>query len=166
MNGPPIDVRHPSTASGVGTRDHAERKCTVWVHEEQFSREEVLLNLDLFPKNAVKPGDLMAIIGLKTDTAACDFQDRSTSSKKALDNIAVSFQLNPKFLETEFNNGGARNAMHDADLEKRYLFTVSDMSKELKARQPSLEVSVAKHIADVFGFKHRTEVLLTTVSLL
>jgi hypothetical protein len=159
MNGPPDDVRRPSTSSGARTRDHVERRCTVWVHDEQFSKEEVLLNLDLFPANTVKPGDLMAIV---TDNAVRDLQDRSASSKKVLESLPASFQPNLNGLDIESHNDCTCNMDHD---ESRYLFAVKDMSKELKSKQPSLEVSVAKRIADVFGFKHRAEVLLTTVSL-
>jgi hypothetical protein len=57
------------------------------------------------------------------------------------------------------------DAMHGIDLGSRYLFIAKDMPKEMKVKQPSLEVSVAKHIADVFYLKHRSNVLLTTVCL-
>jgi DEP domain-containing protein 5 len=165
MNGPPDDVRHPSTSSGARTRDLVERRCTVWVHDEQFSKEEVLLNLDLFPANTIKTGDLMAIVALNTDNTVRDFQDRCASSKKVLENLPASFQPSLNGLDIEPHNECTCNIERDGDLESRYLFAVKDTSKELKSRQPSLEVSVAKRIADVFGFKHRAEVLLTTVSL-
>src|SRR5580700_8765172 len=101
MNGPPDDVRPPSTSSGARRRDPVERRCTVWVHEEQYSKEEVLLNLDLFPANTVKPGDLMAIVALNTDNTVRDLQDRCTSSMKVLDNLSASFQPSLNGLDFE-----------------------------------------------------------------
>jgi len=55
---------------------------------------------------------------------------------------------------------------HDVDLGKRYLFIAKDMTKDMKAKQPTLQVSVAKHIADLFCLKNRSNVRITMVSIL
>jgi hypothetical protein len=140
-----------------------ERRCNIWVHDESFSKDEVVLNLDLF--GDVKPEELMAIVALKTDSGVRDFQDKAQASKTNGENIAPAAQAershaNPK--SPIQANGGEVN--HDVDLGKRYLFIAKDMPKEMKIKQPSLEISVAKHIADVFSLKHRSNVLVTTVS--
>lgn len=47
--------------------------------------------------------------------------------------------------------------------EKRYICVAKDMPKELKARYSTVEVYVAKHIADAFGMRKGTQVTLTPV---
>jgi hypothetical protein len=164
--------RPVTAASDTGTIQHdpvpvkppIERRCILWVHDEGFSKDEVVLNLDLFPE--VKAGELMAIVALKTDSGVRDFQDKAQPSKKEGDALATTMQRDPSNSNPRspiLANGN--DAMHDVDLGNRYLFIAHDMCKEMKVKQPSLEVSVAKHIADVFGLKHRSNVLLTTVCL-
>ena len=47
--------------------------------------------------------------------------------------------------------------------EKRYICVAKDMPKDLKIRYPTVEVYVAKHIADAFGMRKGTQVTLTPV---
>lgn len=138
-----------------------ERRCNLWVHDEVYSKDEVVLNLDLFPD--VKAGDLLAIVALKTDSGVRDFQDQSNASRKDLTTLLRS-------TSRERSSSNPRSpvldAKHDVDAGKRYLFIAKDMPKELKAKHAGLEISVAKGIADAFSFKHRSNILLTSVSWL
>jgi hypothetical protein len=138
-----------------------ERKCILWVHDEGFSKEEVVLNLDLFPD--VKAGDLMAILALKTDTGVRDFQDKAQPLKKDVEALSATMERERSGSHPRspgFVNGSYAKIL---DVGNRCLFIAKDMPKEIKAKQPTLEVSVAKHIADVFCLKHRSNILLTTV---
>jgi hypothetical protein len=163
--------RPVTAASNFGTDQHdtvpvklpVERICVLWNHDEGFSKEEVVINLDLFPD--VKAGELLAVVALKTESVVRDFQEKPQSSKKDVDTLATA-------MHRERSNSNPRSpgppndnhTKHDVDLGKRYLFIARDMSKEMKAKAPNLEVSVAKHIADLFCLKHRSNVLITTVS--
>lgn len=166
----PYNSRPVSVTSDTGTIQHdpvplklpVERKCVLWVHDEGFSKDEVILNLSLFPD--VKAGEAMAIVGLKLDTSIRDFQDKNQGSMHESDTLSAGMQRersssNPRSpisaSPNEFKNEG--------DLGKRYLFIAQDMPKEMKAKHSNLEISVAKHIADVFCLKHRSNVLLSTV---
>jgi hypothetical protein len=160
----------PTTASDTGTVQYPpapsplpiERRCILWVHDESFSKEEVVLNLDLFPD--VKPGDLMAIVALKTDTGVRDFPEKAQSTKRDPESLAASMQRERSSSHPRSpgpNNGG--DTKNQADVGNRYLFVAKDMPKDIKSKQLGLELSVAKHIADVFCLKHRSSVLLTTV---
>jgi hypothetical protein len=168
-----INSRPITAASNADTVQHdpaalkptVERRCIIWVHDEGFSKDEVVLNLDLFPD--LTPGELMAIVALKTDSGIRDFQEKAQTSKTNGENIAPVPQsdrshLNPKSPV----QANAPEVNHDVDHGKRYLFIAKDMPKEIKAKLPSLEISVAKHVADVFGLKHRSNVLVVTVSSL
>jgi hypothetical protein len=157
---------HPQTSgSSISkAREPVERRCVLWIHDEQFSKEEVVLNMDLFPAGSIKPGDLMAIVALKTDAAIKDFHDKNQPVKKGAEMLSVSLQPDTNFEERKSSMGTVSvDGQHDIDNEKRYLFAIEDMNNELRAKQSNLEVSIAKHIADLFGFKHRSNVLLTTV---
>lgn len=136
----------------------------LWVHDEGFSKEDVVFNIDLFPE--VKSGELMAIMALKTDSGVRDFQEKPQTSKRDSDSLATAMQRersssNPRSPGTV--NGNSGDAKNEIDVWNRYLFIARDMPKDMKVKQPSLEVSVAKHIADSFGLKNRSNVLLTTV---
>lgn len=168
-----VNSRPLTAASDTGTVNHdpappkpnVERRCNIWVHDENFSKDEVVLNLELFPD--VKPGELMAVVALKNDSGVRDFVDKTQTSKTNGEYIvsivpAEQGHSNPK---SPVQSNGA-DVNHDVDLGKRYLFIAKDMSREMKAKQPSLEISVAKHVADVFALKHRSNVLVTTVSIL
>lgn len=144
----PSSPRSDSTLSTV-RGDHGrarERYCTVTVNDG-WSKDEVLLNFDLVGVEVV-PGSLMAITALKGDTGR------------------VAGHLVPNRLSSEYHKRTKAKpiSVHDQDLiSSRYVFIAKDMAKEVKARQPDVEVLVAKHIADAFGMKKGSQVLLATV---
>ncbi|KAK3944920.1 vacuolar membrane-associated protein IML1, partial [Diplogelasinospora grovesii] len=118
-----------------------QRRWTVTVNES-FARDEVLLNLDLIGDEA-KPGGLMAIDVWKPET------EKTAQSTQRGQDAAAS---------------GVGGRSPDSD-SKRYIFIVKDMPKELKTRYPTVEVFVAKHIADVFGMKKGSQVTLTPINV-
>ena len=139
-----------------------EKKCILWIHEDAFSRDEVIINLDHFP--GVSVGDLMAIVVPKTDTGFRDFQEDVAAQKT--ENDALSPSLPADGSNSKPNSpGGATSpsVKHDLDLARQCLFVAKDMSKDMKARQPAVEVSIAKHMADMFHLKSRAQVLVVTV---
>ncbi|KAG9241519.1 vacuolar membrane-associated protein-like protein IML1 [Calycina marina] len=157
--------RPASSKSDTGTAQYApvterlviERRCNLSVHNESFSKEEIVLNFDLVP--GIKAGQLMAIVGLKTDNGVRDFQDK-IFYKKDTENLTKDGQRersssNPRSL---IHKGV--DPKHDVDMGKRYVFIARDIPKELKAKSSTLEVSVLKQIADQFCFKNRATVLL------
>jgi hypothetical protein len=121
-----------------------DRRWTVTVNDS-FARDEVLLNLDILGSD-YKPGSLVAIDIVKPETdkpsqnplGKQPYQDRNKDASPA----------------------GYTKA---ADSSKRYICLVKDMSKDQKIKMPNVEVYVAKHIADVFGMRKGSQVLLTPV---
>ncbi|KAH6676504.1 vacuolar membrane-associated protein-like protein IML1 [Halenospora varia] len=167
-------ISRPMTAaSDTGTVQHdpvplkvpVERKCTLWIHsDENFSKDEVVINLDLFPN--VQAGELMAVMALKTDSGVRDFQESSQMIRKDSDTLSANMQRERSNSNPNSPGGsGGTHAKHDVDPKKRYLFIAKDMSKEMKIKQPHLEISVAKHITDTFCLKARSQVLVFTTDL-
>lgn len=162
----PLNSRPLTGVSDAGTvqsdpvliKPQIERRCNLWVHDDAFSKDEVVLNLDLFP--SVKAGELMAIVALKTDSGVRDFQDKAQRK----DTETSATPMHRERSNSNSRSPGQANDLevrHDVELGKRYLFVAKDMSKEMKAKHAGLEVSIAKSIADVFCYKHRSNVLVT-----
>jgi hypothetical protein len=158
MISPSSSVKHDPAQS---SKQSSERRCTLWIHEEAFCRDEVVLNLDHFPD--VKAGDLMAVVALKSDSGVRDFQEKGPKPE-------VEGGLSTP-LPTDRNGskpsspGGASgcSVKHDLDLAKQCLFVAKDMPKEMKSRQPGTEISVVKHVADTFHLKTRAQVVVVNV---
>lgn len=143
--------RSPDTVSSNSTlraeaKDDApsslRRKCTVTVNES-FARDDIVMNLDLFSR-VFKPGMLVSIEILKPE---------------------VSKPQNATAKRLTSQDPGKSTATESGQPSKRYIFVVKDMPKELKTRYPHVELYVAKQIADVFGMKKGSQVILTSVWL-
>ena len=97
---------------------------------------------------------------------ARDHQEKTQGLKKDSDSLPPSMQRDRSHSNpNSFSQGSVADSRQDIDIENRYLFIAKDMSREIKEKPQGLEVSVAKHVADIFGFKHRSNVLVTTVRL-
>ncbi|KAK1776089.1 hypothetical protein QBC45DRAFT_228926 [Copromyces sp. CBS 386.78] len=144
--------RSPDTVSSSSTirdrpssssrRSRIDKRWTVTVNES-FARDEVLLNLDLIGDEA-KPGSLMAIDVFRPD---------SEKQTQGSHHHHHHHHKQPPLDRTK----------EAAESQPRYIFVVKGMPKELKARYPSVEVYVAKHIADVFGMRKGSQVTLTPI---
>lgn len=168
----PSTSRPATATSDTGTVQHdpvaakvEEKKCVLWVHDDTFSRDEVVLNLNLFPH--LKDGDAVAICAAKSETSLRDNQDRRQGSTHDSDNLFVDqsrerSSSNPR----SPTSPSPKDGKHDGGSERRYMFIARDMSKDLKTKNPNLEISVAKHVADVFGFKHRSNCVISAVCYL
>ena len=125
-----------------------DRICTVTINESVI-RDEVLLNLDLIG-GAVKPGMLMSITALESDQ-----QDRTAGSYYG------SLRASSYRRGAAATDGPSKPRRRNC--ARHYIFVVKDMAKELKARHPTTEIYVAKHIADAFNLKNRSQVVLAPV---
>jgi hypothetical protein len=124
------------------SRLRAERRWTITVNES-FARDEVLLNLDLVGDDDIKPGSLVAIDLAKPD------------SEKPTQNSHHKQHLQDR--------KDAASVASAASTERRYICVAKDMPKDLRARYPTVEVYVAKHVADAFNMRKGTQVILTPV---
>lgn len=123
-----------------------ERTCTVTVNES-FTRDEVLMNLDLFGDD-IKPGTLMDMRILVDKPGHASLRKLPPRREQGSDAAA-----------------SVDGVQAETDARRRYLFVVKDMSKEMRARHPTVELYVAKHVADAFGMKRGSTALLAPVSL-
>lgn len=152
-----------------------QKVCTLWTHDENFSRDDIVFNSDKFPELPTTPGTLLQIVALNTGTAVRDFsssvktstQDSpqlrgETSSKDAAD-VQSRKSRRGSFSRTVDENGSAIPGGHDVDSERTYIFASMPLPQDLKAKHANLQVSVAERIAKVFGFRNRMQVIITEV---
>ncbi|EDN92381.1 hypothetical protein SS1G_08244 [Sclerotinia sclerotiorum 1980 UF-70] len=104
----------------------------------------------------------MAIVALKIDSGFRDFQEKLALNKPDIDSATATGRFGSYISNQASHEHRWKGSKHEAGFGKRYLFLAKDMPKELKLKQPSLEVSLAKPIADLFNLKHRSNVLLCT----
>ncbi|KAI1197976.1 vacuolar membrane-associated protein iml-1 [Nemania serpens] len=126
----------------------SERIYTVTLNES-LVRDEVLLNFDLIGGGVIQSGALMSITPIKSDT---DRVDRLQGSLYGSSRPPYSRGTTAP-TDTRAND----------DATRRYVFVAKDMPKDLKARMPTVEVYVAKHVGDAFNFRKGTQVVLAPI---
>ncbi|KAJ5506151.1 Winged helix-turn-helix transcription repressor DNA-binding [Penicillium expansum] len=129
-------------------------QCALWVHDETFSREEILLNPSAFGETEVQVGDVVEILPMRgSGDAGYSTLKPEAASKAARESHA------------ELNSAAQADSTSKfkTPLQSRCLFVVKALPPETKARNPQLEISVTNNIANIFGFKNRTQVLLSIV---
>lgn len=125
-----------------------ERRCTVTVNEG-YARDEVLLNFDVVGGD-IKPGTLMCIATVKDDLRKISTGHGASSKQNQ---------------EQSYGSKGTTGTQNGDGACFKYFFVAKDMPQETKTRNPDIEVYVLKHIADAFGMKKGSQVLLTMVSI-
>lgn len=145
----PVSSASASTHSTIKEetkRTRIERRCTVTVNEG-YARDEVLLNFDVVGAD-IKPGTLMCISTVKDDLRKIS-AGHSASSKQNQDQ--------------NYGSKGMSGTQNGDSACFKYFFVAKDMPQETKTRNPDVEVYVLRHIADAFGMKKGSQVLLTIV---
>ncbi|KAF4126610.1 DEP domain-containing protein 5 [Geosmithia morbida] len=124
-------------------RQPRERYCTIVVNDG-YLKDDVLVNFDRLGSD-FEPGSLLAITAIKGDPS---------TAYTGLHKSTVT--------------GGSRPESGYGFPEKdvycyRYVFVSSEMPKDVKARHPDVDISIPKHIADAFGMRKSSHVLLSPI---
>ncbi|KAJ3213720.1 vacuolar membrane-associated protein iml1 [Dinochytrium kinnereticum] len=109
------------------------RLYTLWVHDERFSKQDVVINPDLL--NFVERGDLLEI-----------YHPRAESHPA------------PQHLAITRPNEGDTTAKG-----KRLIVQVTALDSDIISKQPQLQISVAQHVAVAFDLLPRTTVVVRKV---
>ena len=144
------------------------KNCSVWIHDENYAKEDVLLDLDLLGKGVIRPGDLVEVKAGTTASEARDFQitadkgSRNSSTTNVVsahaktDSAAPQAKQSPKARRARRSTGGQEQNV------TRYVFVAKAIPDEVKSRATGLQISLTSTIANAFGFRSRDPV---TVSL-
>lgn len=152
-----------------------QKICTLWTHDENFCRDDVVFNGDKFPELPNAQGSLLQIVAISTGTAVRDFSSTpkapthdagpargETLSKEVADSYLRKGRRG-SFSKSLDENGSIPQLSHDIDTEKTYIFTSKPMPQDLKTKHSNLQISIAEKIAKVFGFRNRMQVVLSEV---
>lgn len=155
-----------------GTALSAERLCSLWIHDDNFSKDEVLLNLTLFPPGTVKAGHLVQVVPQRPATVSKDFEHRHDggqdvkASRRGGEDAENSHGKEPSThlsMEASAEKEGVFFDGKGSDASTRYVFKVKEMGSELLSRNPTLQISVSSTIASAFGFKNRAQVMVSAI---
>ncbi|KAJ5489481.1 Vacuolar membrane-associated protein iml1 [Penicillium diatomitis] len=148
-HGPTPDGRVVRMSTGL-----ARRQCTLWVHDEMFSREDLLLNPSAFGDCDVQVGDIVEILPVRGSG------DPIHSSLKPDASVKIA---RDSLIDQSMSSKPDGSSKFKTPLQSRCLCVVKPMPAEIKARHPKLEISVTSSVANIFGLKNRTQVYLTIV---
>jgi hypothetical protein len=146
-----------------------QKLCTLWTHDDNFSRDDIVFHGERFPELPTTPGTLLQIvptsskpsdrdlhateIGIQTD------EPRATTEGPGRD-AGARVQVKKRrrgsnTLTIEEHASTIPSRRHD-EVEKAFIFTVAGLPADLRS----------KRIAKVFGFRNRMQVIVTEVRLL
>jgi hypothetical protein len=161
-----------SLSNGELTR--VQKVCTLWTHDDNFSREDIVFNGDKFPELPTAPGSLLRIVAIGSSTSVRDLQAteksiqtdaRQATGRAPATKVGANDQ--PKkgrrgsITITIDENGSTIPGGRDLDVGKAYVFAVATLPADMKAKH--LQVSISERIAKVFGFRNRMQVVATEV---
>jgi DEP domain-containing protein 5 len=136
---------------------------SLWVHDESFSKDEVLVNPDTFHHVRIAAGDLVQIVALRTSLEVRDFEKSSvvplTDSEHPLDRKDTSNDEDKTSPAIAFGRRGS----FDIDDSMKYYFIAKPFPADLKVKHPSLQVSLVGSIATLFGLRKGVQVVVSKV---
>ena len=129
----------PQTKSGASV----PFLCSLSVHDENFSREDVVMNLALFHASDVKAGTLMQLTALKSNIEPID-QDGKSHSAMHKPIAAAHVQL------------------ENVDVSRHHVFSAKSMSEEMLWKQPNVYISISRRVQHASSFDKGSQVLVST----
>ncbi|KAF6232680.1 hypothetical protein HO173_009119 [Letharia columbiana] len=129
----------PKAESGVSVR----LLCSLSVHDENLSTEDVVINSALFHGNEVKAGTLMQLTALKgnVETIIHGGKPQNTMQKPT-----AAADVQPE----------------NVDLGRHHIFSVKPISEEMLLKQPNVQISISRRIGHASGFEKGSQVLVST----
>jgi DEP domain-containing protein 5 len=147
------------------------KQVTVWIHDDNFSKDEVLVAPDIFGEDNLPPNALMEIAVLKPSSNLRDSQDAAQSGSQVsgstsihpTSKISKGRSEQPVHLEhrTVPPKAARQDATFVADPRTRYCFIARPMPPEIQASHPTLQVSITTSIANAFGYRQRPQAAIS-----
>ncbi|KAL2415155.1 Vacuolar membrane-associated protein iml1 [Exophiala dermatitidis] len=119
-------------------------RATLWVHDDNFSTEDVLINEAILEGSNIKEGSLVEIYPAKEASDIRDFQSPNSENEDT--------RRTPGDVEHTFDRG------------TRYLCIAKFAPAEFKAKQANLQVSIKSNLAQAFGLRSRSHVWILASS--
>ncbi|KAJ3011603.1 vacuolar membrane-associated protein iml1, partial [Thoreauomyces humboldtii] len=142
----------------------------LWVHDDRFSRLDIIINPDCFPN--VRPGDLLKITqpntnnppakgdNITTSTADLSAAGNSPSQQRSKLSNATS---KPVPRGTPAPVPHSTTGASAGERARTLVLQVTSLDREINAKQPQLQISIAQHIAALFELHPRKDVIVRKI---
>ena len=122
---------------------HFQKSCTLWIHDENFSSQDVLFNPDLLPQRSPQDGRVLRVTYTR---------EPSNDRGRGLHYVR----------KDRGSNGRALEPLHGEQTvdTHSYIFVCHQNALTESAKHRNLQISVCKDVATVHGFHNRTTVLV------
>ena len=147
---------YDSDRDRIGTTQLAPepKVLTLWVHDEAFSKEEVIIN-PATQLHVPKAGQVFEVAALKATSDVRDFETARGLRDQDGNNDTQQHQVSSEPVTDE------EPPRLETDPSTRFLCLPQIATPELLAKHPSLQISIAKSTAQRFNLHNRTPVLVT-----
>jgi len=130
-----------------------QKVCTLWTHDDNFSRDEIIFNGEKFPELPTSAGALLQIVAIHADHTVRDFHTGSKSQSQD----ATHFEADALHKDSNIDNHPKRNRRdsititidengstipggREIDAEKAYVFVPKPLPADLKTKYLNLQV--------------------------
>jgi hypothetical protein len=120
------------------------RTCTLHLHDDAFSKVEVLVNPQVFPSWKIKVGTRIRIAAIEDGSPQRGSRKLGGESRHARRQPSAK-QPDNKLTSTE------------------YVFVVDKLTPEVHAKHPNLQLSLTSRIASAMGFRNASQVVASMV---
>ena len=152
----------------VASQKMSRRQVTVWMHDDNFSKDEVLVAPDIFGDDSLPPGALLEIAVLKPSAGLRDARnnveavsngsDSATFRSSSSVNKGCGEQPEPRIVPSK---SPMQNETFALDPRTRYCFIAKPMPPDIRASHPMLQVSITSSIANTFGYRQRPQAVIS-----
>ena len=143
-------------AAHAGTENATSKVITLWVHDDAFSRDDVLINPSLFDGVELNQDHLIEVASLRSASEVRDFQTSSGEVEE------VSSRDDSQILDRQ-SSRESQEAL-DTNKQSKCLLSLRPLPEEIKVKHPSMQISITGTIAAAFGFRNRSQVVASLVS--
>ncbi|KAH9881908.1 hypothetical protein J1614_001079 [Plenodomus biglobosus] len=162
----------PTSVSNAA-KPRVQKVCTLWTHDDNFSREDIVFNGEKFPELPTAPGSLLKIVAVSNTAMRDPLGIASNAPNHASQTKPDDFTLNiglggdtrrdrrGSITVTIDETGAPIPGGREVDTEKAYIFVAKQLPIDLKAKHMNFHVSISERIAKVFGFRNRMQVIVT-----
>ena len=144
------------------------RQVTVWAHDDNFSKDEVLVAPDIFGEDNLPPGTLVEMVVVKPSANprdACGIVDVVSKDSESATLRSASSTANRYAEEPGPRSVPPKISLQSGALEvdprTRYCFVAKCMPSEIRASHPTLQVSITMSIANTFGYRQKPQAVIS-----
>jgi hypothetical protein len=140
----------------LGSEQTSSKVITLWVHDDGFSKEDVLINPDMFDGVELSPDLLIELACMRNTSEVRDFQ-------------RISDEIEEDYIKEDDRILGRQTSREsqeasDADNRPKCLLSLRLLPEDMKVKHPSMQISITATIASAFGFRNRSQVVASLVN--